>query len=133
MYIDEDRDEKKHIQRKVKSGKVFQGKSKKSYGTMNSGSNQNESGSGRKSGGSQSRSSQGNALAVLLGNREPKRKQDERVDKTEKTVNESYNFSAIMCSSVAVRQRSDKKAQHKNEDFNQTINHAQNKVKKKAK
>lgn len=52
MYIDEDRDEKKHIKRKVKNGKVFQGESKKSYGTMNSGSNENESGSGRKSGGS---------------------------------------------------------------------------------
>jgi hypothetical protein len=54
------------------------------------------------------------------------------VDKSDKTVNESYNFSAIMCSSVAVRQRSDKKGQPKQvEEFNETINHAQNKVKKK--
>ena len=54
------------------------------------------------------------------------------MDKSDKTFNESYNFSAIMCSSVAVRQRSDKKGQPKQvEEFNETINHAQNKVKKK--
>ncbi len=45
---------------------------------MNSGSNENESGSGRKSGGSESRSSEGNALAVLLSNRDHKRKEDEK-------------------------------------------------------
>lgn len=45
MYIDEDCDEKKHIQRKenrIKNIKVFEAESKKSYGTMNSGgSNEN--------------------------------------------------------------------------------------------
>lgn len=42
VYIDEDRDEKKHIRRKqnrIKNGKLFQLETKKSYGTMNSGSN----------------------------------------------------------------------------------------------
>lgn len=54
------------------------------------------------------------------------------MDKSDKTVNESYNFSAIMCSSVAVRQRSDKKGQPKQaEEFNETIKNRQNKVKKK--
>lgn len=54
------------------------------------------------------------------------------MDKSDKTVNESYNFSAIMCSSVAVRQRSDKKGQSKQvEEFDETTNNAQNKVKKK--
>ena len=48
---------------------------------MNSKSNENESGSGQRSAGSESRSSEGNALTVLLSNRDHKRKDDEKTDK----------------------------------------------------
>lgn len=71
-YINEDADDKEHIKRKenrIKKGEKIIESSKRSYGTMNSGSNENESGgSGKNKSGSESKSGEANALAVLLAN-----------------------------------------------------------------
>jgi hypothetical protein len=37
-----------------------------------------------------------------------KRKEEENIDKNDKNVGESYDFSLVMSTSVAVRQRNDK-------------------------
>jgi hypothetical protein len=64
-YINEDdkggRFAAKHLKRQHDT-------SKRSFGTMNSGSNENESGSGKNQSGSGSKSGESNALAVLLAN-----------------------------------------------------------------
>lgn len=68
-YINEDDKGVKYPAKKLRRQKSnHNSSSKRSFGTMNSASNENESGSGKNQSGSGSKSGESNALAVLLAN-----------------------------------------------------------------
>ena len=106
LYIDEEeRDTRARNKYRDKHSDRIESGSKKSFGTIESGaSNENESGSGKNYSGSDSKSGEANALAVLLAN--VSRVDDKKIEKGKENKKQDYDFSSVLGANITVRQRS---------------------------